>query len=56
MWNETEGLVKERNDDTFLILENLRIGSKPDVNINGASLVFAASTELFLGLNAKCPT
>lgn len=51
-WNETEILVKEGDGDRYLILETIRIGSKPDDVNRKTSLVFEATTKLFLGLSS----
>lgn len=48
-WNETEVLVKER-DDRRLSLEAIHIFSKPEVVISEAALLVGATMKLFLGL------
>lgn len=55
VWDQTEVLVKEGNDNNRVILETLRVGSKLDVVICEASLVLGGSAKLFPSSSAMRP-
>lgn len=52
LWNDTEVLAEETDDDKRLILETFGIASVPNV-INEGSLVFGTSTRSFSGLPSR---